>query len=73
MFCLIFNKYILDLILVQDHKINIFFVLKIRNDSSQVLNTALPELLTKCQGLPEIFRKIDQLEVSFVISQFDKL
>ena len=51
----------------------VFFVLKIRNDSSQVLNTALPELLTKCQGLPEIFRKIDQLEVSFVISQFDKL
>ncbi|KXJ18538.1 breast carcinoma-amplified sequence 4 [Exaiptasia diaphana] len=35
----------------------------IRNDSSQILFLLLPELCAKCQSLPTVFNRIDQLEV----------
>lgn len=44
------------------------FAVQIRNDSSQILFMLLPELCAKCQALPTIFNRIDQLEVNILLN-----
>lgn len=41
------------------------FSFQVRNDSSQALAVLMPQLHAKCQEMPTMFRKIDQLEVKF--------